>query len=134
MQLANARALETVGWYNVTVTLADGDPWVMATPFGPPANQPLEYTVSPDDPAPLAAAIRQMVEDQAIEIGPYVPPPPVVPDPNAPPTFEERLAALEEKAARADKLEAALISKGAISAEAIEIATPELEANLKISG
>lgn len=80
MQLSNARALDAPGWYDVTVTLADDDPWVMTTPpYGPVANQPFDYTVSPDDTAPLAVAIRQMVEDQAVEIGPYVAPPPVVP-------------------------------------------------------
>ena len=79
MKLSNARATETPGHYDITVTLAADDPWVMTTPFGPVADQPFDYTVSPDDPAPLAAAIREMVEEQAIEIGPYIPPPPVVP-------------------------------------------------------
>ena len=128
MKLSNARATETPGHYDITVTLAADDPWVMTTPFGPVADQPFDYTVAPDDPAPLAAAIREMVEEQAIEIGPYVAPPPVVPDPNAPPTLEERLAALEEKAARADKLEAILIQKGAVSMEAIDAVAIEAPA------
>lgn len=79
MQISNARAIGVPGWYDVTVTLADDDPWVMGTQYGPKANEAFDYTVDPNDTAPLAAAIRQMVEDQAIEIGPYVPPPPVVP-------------------------------------------------------
>jgi len=79
MRITNARATATSGQYDITVTLEDGDPWVMSTQFGPPTDQPFDYTVSPDDPAPLAEAIRQMVEEQAIEIGPYVAPPPVVP-------------------------------------------------------
>lgn len=79
MKLTNARALETPGWYDVTVTLADDDPWVTGTQYGPKANEAFDYTVDPNDTAPLAEAIRKMVEEQAIEIGPYVPPPPVVP-------------------------------------------------------
>ncbi len=128
MQISNIRALETPGWYDITVTLAEGDPWITEGPIGPKDGQPFDYTVSPDDPAPLAVAIRQMVEEQAIEIGPYVAPPPVIPDPDAPPTLEERLAALEEKAARADKLEAILIQKGAVSADAIDAVAIEAPA------
>lgn len=120
MQLSNARATSVPGCYDVTVTLADDDPWVTEGPIGPKADQPFDYTVDPNDTAPLAVAIRQMVEEQPIEIGPYVAPPPVIPDPDAPPTLEKRLAALEEKAARADKLEAILIQKGAVSADAID--------------
>lgn len=128
MQLSNARAIHIPGWYDVTVTLADDDPWVMGTQYGPRANEAFDYTVDPNDTAPLAVAIRQMVEEQAIEIGPYVAPPPVIPDPDAPPTLEERLAALEEKAARADKLEAILIQKGAVSADAIDAVAIEAPA------
>ena len=65
MQLSNARATDMPGRYDVTVIPDDG--------------QPFDYTVAPDDPAPLAEAIRKMVEEQAIEIGPYVAPPPPVP-------------------------------------------------------
>lgn len=79
MNISDAHALDVQGWYNVTVTLADGDPWITEGPIGPKADQPFDYTVDPNDPAPLAEAIRKMVEEQAIEIGPYVPPPPVVP-------------------------------------------------------
>lgn len=79
MQLSNARAVGMPGWYDVTVTLADDDPWVMTTPYGPKAGEPFDYTIDPKDDAPLAEAIRKMVEEQAIEIGPYVAPPPVVP-------------------------------------------------------
>ena len=79
MQLSNPRFVDVQGWYDITVTLADGDPWITEGPIGPKAGEPFDYTVSPDDPAPLAAAIREMVEEQAIEIGPYIPPPPVVP-------------------------------------------------------
>lgn len=79
MQITNARALETPGRYDVTVTLADDDPWVMTTPYGPKAGEPFDYTIDPNDDVPLAEAIRKMVEEQAIEIGAYLPPPPVVP-------------------------------------------------------
>lgn len=79
MHLSNAHFTEVPGRYDVTVTLADDDPWVMTTPYGPKAGEPFDYTIDPNDTAPLAEAIRKMVEEQAIEIGPYVPPPPVVP-------------------------------------------------------
>lgn len=79
MQISNARSTDVSGQYDVTVTLAKDDPWVMTTVFGPVADEPFDYTVSPGDPALLAEAICKMVEEQAIEIGPYVPPPPVVP-------------------------------------------------------
>lgn len=80
MQLSNARAIGMPGWYDVTVTLADDDPWVMATPYGPKAGQPFDYTIDPNDDAPLAEAIRKMVEEQAIEIASYVPPAPTADD------------------------------------------------------
>jgi len=76
MQLSTARATSVPGCYDVTVTLADDDPWVMSTAYGPKANEAFDYTVDPNDTAPLAVAIRQMVEDQAIEIEPYVAPAP----------------------------------------------------------
>lgn len=76
MQISNARSTDVSGQYDVTVTLANGDPWVITTAFGPVADQPFDYTVSPDDTAPLAEAIRKMVEEQAIEIASYVAPAP----------------------------------------------------------
>ena len=76
MQLSNPRFVDVQGWYDITVTLADGDPWITEGPIGPKAGEPFDYTVSPDDPAPLAEAIRAMVEEQAIEIAPYVAPAP----------------------------------------------------------
>lgn len=76
MQLSNARAIGVPGWYDVTVTLADDDPWVMTTPYGPKAGEPFDYTIDPNDDAPLADAIRKMVEEQAIEIASYVSPAP----------------------------------------------------------
>lgn len=61
MQITNSRYVNDAGWYDVTVTPDEGEPF--------------EYTVAPDDPAPMAVAIRQMMADTPMEIAPYEPVP-----------------------------------------------------------
>ncbi|MCX5581311.1 hypothetical protein [Kaistia terrae] len=58
MLVTNARFINVSGWYDVTVTPDDGEP------FG--------YTVAPDDDAETAVAIRAVVAAQAIPIAAYV--------------------------------------------------------------
>lgn len=53
----------------------------------------------------------------------------VLPEPA--PSLEERLVALEQKVSRSAKLEAALVEKGTISAEAIDAATIDEAATIK---
>ena len=65
MQLSNAHYVNEAGWYDITVTPDEGEPF--------------DYTVSPDDPAPMAVAIRAAVAEQSIAITAYVAPPSPVP-------------------------------------------------------
>lgn len=65
MQIGNAHYINNSGWYDVTITPAEGEPF--------------EYTVAPDDDAEMAVAIRAIVEAQAPPIAAYVAPPPRVP-------------------------------------------------------
>jgi hypothetical protein len=65
MQLSDARYTSVPGRYDVTVTPEEGDPF--------------DYTVDPDDDAPLAVAIREAMAANPIPIAPYVPPAPRVP-------------------------------------------------------
>lgn len=60
MQISNARYIRVPDWYDVTVNHPDG--WAF------------DYTVSPDDDAPLAVAIREYVAEHAVLIAPYTPP------------------------------------------------------------
>lgn len=62
MQLSDARYVNDIGWYDVTVTLSGRDPF--------------EYTVAPDDEAPLAQAIRALAQASNLQIVPFVPPTP----------------------------------------------------------
>jgi len=60
MQLSNARYVRVPGWYDITVTPDDGEPF--------------DYTVAPHDDAPMAVAIRAAVAAQSIPIAPYADP------------------------------------------------------------
>lgn len=82
MKLSDARYIHIPGWYDVTVEIE--------------GRAPFDYTVSPDDKAPLAAALRDAVAALGINIAPYVPPPPPTPEEQAAIDAEQQKAAAIE--------------------------------------
>lgn len=60
MQITNARYVNDRGWYDVTVTPDEGEPY--------------DYTVAPGDDAPMAVAIREFVQTSELPIAGYVAP------------------------------------------------------------